>query len=196
MLAKKYIDLDITLPNEECNYYDQISNIWRKTHQIMGVNKISFAVDFPNYNIKTDFYDNDNKCLFGNLFRIWFDEIDSEQDKIENILKANLHNFAKIDCVMENNKTTKNYKAFIMRRIASNVPRHRRSEQKWVDSQIERRSRQKIEQINFPFIRMRSSSGNLFKLVVEKINVDKDINGDPNGYGLSRKTQIISIPDI
>jgi hypothetical protein len=89
------------------------------------------------------------------------------------------------------------YEAFLMHRIPSGVskagPIPIEVKRSMRDKALERRIAQ---QQHLPFVRMRSSTGNGFRLVIERIAASPDQTDDPNGYGLSRSTQIVALPVV
>jgi hypothetical protein len=94
--------------------------------------------------------------------------------------------------------TPQSFEAYLMHRIPSGVSKTRKTIPANVQQALREsaRLRRLTQQQGLPFVRMRSSTGHGFRLVIERIAAAADIGGTPNGYGLSRTTQLVALPVV
>lgn len=162
---------------------------WHHVHQAAVRELIPFAVAFPDWMTKG--------FTMGNRIRV-FTTDSLEADKLLNAL-GSIHghqDIAQETMVYRVQDAAFHYEAYLMRRLPSGVSKNRKTVaiEQAKALQESARMRRMAEQRGLPFVWMRSSTGNQFKLVVERVIVDGETSGRPNGYGLSRSTQIIGLP--
>lgn len=172
---------------------DILSMVWRKVHLLASCNEIKYAVAFPSWN--------GMGRNVGEILRLWF-----YNEEWANKIHDGLTNDEKMpDYVILNrikkicsDKMCFNYEAYFQHRLPGKINKNLRTIP--LEVAIKKRelamARRKAEQANLPHVMMWSSSGNKFQLVFSRKIVDGSYDGEPNGYGLSRKTQIVPIPII
>ncbi|WP_031574711.1 type I-F CRISPR-associated endoribonuclease Cas6/Csy4 [Acidithiobacillus thiooxidans] len=164
---------------------------WHHLHQAAARAKIPFAVAFPDWMNKG--------FTMGNRIRVFTED----RPKAEGIVEAlqripGYQDIADETRVYGVREGASRREAFLMRRLPSGVSKNRKTIPLEMAKELQDRARVRrmAEQRGLPFVWMRSSTGNKFKLVVERLGVEGDASGQPNGYGLSRSTQIIGLPVI
>ena len=183
-----YFDLTL-LENPEIPVWDVLSRVWRGVHGASVKAQVPFAVAFPRYM--------NRGFQLGNVFRVFvssteeaerlYDMIDSRDDLKEWVSGSRIRAASKTD----------RYEAYVMHRLSSStVGLQYRQNEEMLNQQHLRRTRQLAQQQSLPFVRMRSSTGNAFRLVFERVAVAADASGMPNGYGLSRRNSLVAIPVV
>lgn len=179
-----YFDLKIH-EDPEIPSWDLIGRVWRIVHVAGGSTHTPFAISFPNAM---------NKGFgLGQVMRVFttsqehaekmYDSIEAYQGIGDLVEKSRIR---RIDNVSR-------YECYVMQRLSG-------KKDNFVDVEA-RRLRQLAQQQHLPFIRMRTSKGNLFKLVFDRLEFDASqleglSLGEPNGYGLSRRTSLVLLPII
>lgn len=165
--------------------------VWRHLHQAAAKAKIPFAVAFPDWMSKG--------FTMGNRIRVFAEDRSRADSLIEALQRIpGYRDIADETRVYVVREGTSRQEAFLMRRLPSGVSKNRKTVSLELAKELQdhARVRRMAEQRGLPFVWMRSSTGHQFKLVVERIGVEGDSSGLPNGYGLSRATQIVSLPVI
>lgn len=176
------------IPDSDIPLWDSLGQIWRETHRAGSRVGIAFAVAFPEWM-------NEGFSLGGTLrvFTANNDQSNQLCDVIDSIL-----NDVEISRIREvpSDINKLQWEAYRMHRLPGPVSRNRKTVPLDVAIGLLRSARERriAQQQSLPFVRMRSSSGNLFRLVIERIAADPSQQGQPNGYGLSRASQITALP--
>ena len=186
---KYSVYFDLTLREyPDIPLWDTLGRVWRIVHVAGANTQQIFAVAFPKQ-MTTGF-------SLGAVIRVFamsLDAADALYDSIENTPGIeDLLSGSRVRKVNIENVT--GYEAYVMKRISGKVDAKFAADPEKVEMHMQRLLRQKAQQQHLPFVRMRSSTGALFKLVFDRILVDSDSTGAPNGYGLSRKDLIAALP--
>lgn len=187
-MFKSYFNLHLK-PAQDIPRWDVLGRAWREVHRAGAKSAIPFAVAFPEW-MK-------NGYTVGDVLRVFV--LDTEQanrlcDAIEPVLDEG--DIATVSRVLDVPEKAGVWEAYRMRRLSGPVSKNRKTV--LLDAAIEMRhqanSHQRKLQASLPFVWMRSGSGQKFKLVIERVAGDPLWQGEPNGYGLSRATQMIGLP--
>lgn len=184
-----------------------ISRLWRLVHQVSAHQQIPFAVAFPEMR--------ERKSGFGQKMRIFVRTLDNAEILADRMRDALSHRADHIPGVLlmdgvevlSSASAYSAWEAYFMVRIPSGVSRHRKNipldRANALRAQAMDRRLADIRKKGLPSVQMASSSssGNVFRLTVERrVLTEQDgiYSGEqqPNGYGLSRATQIIALPVI
>jgi len=187
-MFRSYFNLQLK-PSQDIPQWDVLGRAWREIHRAGARYDIPFAVAFPDW-MKNGF-------TTGNTLRVF--TIDEEQatrlcDAAEPVLeKEDVGMISRIRVVPSDVSA---WEAYRMHRLSGPVSKNRKSIAPEIAAELRNRARERqiIQQKSLPFVRMRSSKGHGFKLVVERIAANPSQQGRPNGYGLSRASQIIALP--
>ena len=168
----------------------QMSRLWHLVHTSAARSGIAYAVSFPRWML--------GGFGFGDILRVFTADTTSAEalyDPLEQMHQApDLADGSRV----RRAPTPGACEAFLMHRIPSAVSKRRKTVSlERAQALREESLRRRIAwQQHLPFVRMRSSSGNAFRLVVERIAANPDQQGIPNGYGLSRASQIVALPVV
>lgn len=191
MTYTTFFDLVLRPCHDDIPAWDRMGGIWRIVHVAGKRSGVLFAVAFPGW-MREGF------CL-GNTLRVFvsgpggaellYDAIDTApgvQDLVEGLRVRSIK------------AAPAAFEAYLMRRIPSGVSKTRKTLPADVELDLHARARQRrlAQQQGLPYVRMRSSTGNGFRLVIERVHAQGTEDGVPNGYGLSRATQIIALPVV
>jgi CRISPR-associated endoribonuclease Cas6/Csy4 subtype I-F len=166
----------------------RLAQMWHLVHKASARSNTRFAVAFPHW-MQSGFG-------FGDILRIFtenptcaealYGSLETMPQVIDLAVGSRIRPAARCDA----------YEAFLMHRLPSAPSKKRKSvaHERAVELQKDALHRRLVQQQHLPFVRMRSSSGNAFRLVVERITATADQQGTPNGYGLSRTSQIVALP--
>lgn len=182
---KTYFDLSI-IKDAEIAQPVLMGVAWRYVHQASVKASVPFAVAFPKRE--------EGGFSLGGKLRIFTQDMAGSErlyDEIE--LRTGLTNIASLSRIYTA-KDVNVFEAYMMKRIPSGVLKtHTNLEQEKI-VQARAKLRRMAEQRSLPYVWMQSSTSNKFKLVIERVTVSADNKGKPNGYGLSRLSQIIALP--
>lgn len=188
MAYRTYFDLTLQ-PDPEIPVWDRMGALWRLVHQSSAASKTPFAVAFPSWM--------GEGFTFGPVLRV-FARSEAQANAIYDGLDANPRcaDLAKGSRVKTAPPDAVCFEAYRMHRLPSGASKARRTVPLDVAQalQSQARDRRLAQQTAYPFVVMRSSSGHKFRLVVERTAADPVQSGEPNGYGLSRATQIVALP--
>jgi len=192
---KPQVFFDLTQkPDTRSDSWAQIGFFWRKIHCASSVLAIPFAVSFPGW-MQQGFG-------LGSRLRVFFEDTQQADAVFERLAAMPMggddEGFESIVSRTRKATNPKGHEAFLMHRISSGISK-RSSDIAFEDRlamQKMARARRIAQQQHLPFVPMGSSSGNKFRLVIERIAADPSQTGAPNGYGLSRTSQIIALPVI
>lgn len=190
MAFDRYFDL--TLREEtEIPQWDLLGAVWREVHRASGRTGIPFAVAFPKWMTRG--------FTFGETLRI-FTESDAAVQTLYDAVEFETRalDFATGSRVRIA-KDPARFEAYRMHRLPSGVSKTSREiplERRQV-LQEQARQRRLVQQQGLPSVPMRSSTGHPFRLTVERMDCAAETPlGKPNGYGLSRETQIVPVPVV
>lgn len=176
---------------DEAPSWDRLGRIWRITHGASRNIGVPFAVAFPHW-MRDGF-------SLGAILRVFVQDAESAEHLYAALEQVpGITDLAKGSCVRHVSGIPHIFEAYLMRRIPSGISKARKT----VSADTQRllhdkaRLRRLAQQQGLPFVRMRSSTGHGFRLVVERIAASVDAQGAPNGYGLSRATQIVALPVV
>lgn len=190
---------EITVNAEKTNPYLRKGSLvgiaWRQVHQAAARASIPFAVSLPDFQLAFR--------SVGQRLRI-FTEGAAGAEKIlagiRDLPGAETHlTFGAVTAV--DLQKSHAYEAYFMQRLPHS-PSKKRKTIPWeeaVEFQKRAAERRMAEQRHLPFVWMESSTGRTFKLVIERkvaLYGEPPELGQPNGYGLSRKSQVVSLPII
>ena len=184
-----YFDLKLR-PESDIPSWDRLARLWHLVHTAGTHSGTPFAVAFPLWMR--------NGFGFGEVLRVLSDgsvRAEALYDALEKMPQASdLAEGSRVRRAPPSNL----FESFLMHRIPSGVSKNRRLVSLERAQELrEKALRRKIaQQQSLPFVRMRSSSGHAFRLVVERVAADGTESGAPNGYGLSRVSQIVALPVI
>jgi CRISPR-associated endoribonuclease Cas6/Csy4 subtype I-F len=187
MTYKSYTDIRL-LSDPEVPLWDRMGRVWHMTHVASARLNLRFAVSFPGW-MSSGF-------TLGETLRVFCSNSDDSKALLSSLESAsgyaNLVKTAKISTL---NAAPDQYEAYLMHRLPSGISKSGLiSREVKIELQDKAKARRIVQQQHLPFVRMRSSSGNLFRLVVERISANPHQAGRPNGYGLSRITQVVALP--
>lgn len=177
----------VALADAELAPWVQLGRILKLMHGASAATRHPFAIAFPDWM--------EQGFTLGKRLRVF--TLDREAGEgLQDALSPEVEDW----CVSTRVRTapaTDHYVAYLMHRIPSGISRpdapdaqHRR------ELQAQARSRRIAQQQALPFLTMRSSKGHKFRLVIERVTASADASGKPNGYGLSRASQIVALPHL
>ena len=180
---------DLTLHEyPEIPLWDTLSRVWRIVHVAGASTQQTFAIAFPKKMEKG--------FSLGTVVRIF-----TTSEEAANAIYDSIEAAPGIDDLLSKSRIrhvdTANitgYEAYTMKRIAGKLSNALANDPARAEQQAQRILRQKSQQQHLPFVRMRTSKGLLFKLVIEHAFVHPESTGLPNGYGLSRKHDVAALP--
>lgn len=188
MICKHYFDLRLRPSSDDIPTWDRFGRILRAVH-VAGVHSgTPFAIDFPR-SMSEGF-------TLGDTLRV-FVESTSGADKVCDSLDgvdwfADEVEGSRIKVV----GSPKAYSALVHHSIPGGVLKPRDGFS--MEAQAQRRAATKAERYartaHLPYLKIRSSSNKVFNLRLERISATSDQMGSPNGYGVSRPSQIIALP--
>lgn len=184
-----YFDLTMR-PDPDIPVWDCIGQVWRMVHVAGVISGVDFAVAFPGWMAEG--------FTVGNTLRVFAQGAQASERLYDEIEKApRLLEFAEGSRVRSAKNATA-FEAYMMRRVPSGVSKIRKSIP--LDAQLQlqadARARRLAQQQSLPFVRMRSSTGKAFRLTIDRVAAAAEHQGRPNGYGLSRSTQIVALPVV
>lgn len=174
---------------DEAPAWDRLGRVWRLVHGVSRKQDISFAVAFP-YWMQEGF-------TLGPVLRIFMRDRESAERMYDAIEQApGIVDLVTGSRIRRAPEAPAAFEAYIMHRIPSGISKVRKTIPAEVQEILRAAARQRrlTQQQGLPFVRMRSSTGNLFRLVIDRLSAPPDAQGVPNGYGLSRPTQIVALP--
>ncbi len=184
-----YFDLRLR-PEPDIPSWDRLGRLWHLVHAAGARSETAFAVAFPQWMR--------NGFGFGDILRVFT----TDSARAEALYDA-LEQMPQAPDLAEGSRVRRAhpsdaFEAFLMHRIPSGISKHRKTVSLERAQALHQESlrRRIAQQQQLPFVRMRSSSGNAFRLVVERIVANPDQQGAPNGYGLSRASQIVALPVV
>lgn len=170
--------------------WDGIGKLMRQLHGASARTGVPFAVAFPGWMEKG--------FTLGRKLRVWGES----KEAIESLYDAwdatpgatDIAEGGRVRAVMAPTE----FEAFLMHRLPSGISKEERSVPMAVKKELQAKARLRriAQQSVLPSVAMQSSSGNRFRLVIEKIAAEGGEGGKPNGYGLSRKTQVVALPVV
>lgn len=183
---------DLTLHKEpEIPLWDRMGRLLRITHVGSKDTQTPFAIAFPGW--MREGY------TLGDTMRVFVEDENGAVAICESIEAAPGMRDLAIGSRIKKADGSGELEAYLMHRISSGASKGGKIpyEEK-VAYQEQARARRIAEQeaLKLPFLRMRSSSGNGFRLVIERIKVGALTQALPNGYGLSRATQVVALPVV
>ncbi len=184
-----YFDLTIR-PDPDIPSWDCLGQVWRMVHGASAASGVEFAVAFPEW-MRDGF-------TLGKMLRIFTQGSPNSERLYDAIERApRITEFASGSRVRSVKGATA-FEAYMMRRIPSGVSKTVKSLPLDVKVALQdgARMRRLARQQSLPFVRMRSSTGRGFRLVIDRVAASPDQQGRPNGYGLSRMTQIVALPVV
>ncbi|MDA8390732.1 MAG: type I-F CRISPR-associated endoribonuclease Cas6/Csy4 [Gammaproteobacteria bacterium] len=194
MAYTTYFDLSLRpgqADPDEAPAWDRLGRVWRIIHVAGRQAGAPFAVAFPGW-MRDGFG-------LGPTLRVFVEDggvADRLYDAIERAPGIGaLVNGSRVRIVPE---APQSFEAYLMHRISSGISKTRKTIPTDVQQTLREsaRLRRLTQQKGLPFVRMRSSTGHGFRLVVERIAAAGDAKGVPNGYGLSRTTQVVALPVV
>lgn len=191
MAYTTYFDLTLRHDPDGVPLWDRLGRAWRITHVASRQAGAPFAVAFPGW-MREGFG-------LGATLRVFVRGADVADRLYEAIERApgvaDLVDGSRVRSIKGSSGA---FEAYLMHRIPSGVSKTRKAVPADVEEALHRqaRARRLAQQQGLPYVRMRSSTGNGFRLVVERIQVTPADEGIPNGYGLSRATQIVALPIV
>jgi CRISPR-associated endoribonuclease Cas6/Csy4 subtype I-F len=190
MTYRTYFDLKLR-PDPEIPSWDRLGALWRLVHQAGAKSQAPFAVAFPGWMVEG--------FTLGPVFRV-FTRSEAQANTLYDALDANPRcaDLAEGARVKSAPAGSISFEAYRMHRLPSGVSKDRRTVPLDIAQalQVQARERRLAQQTAHPFVIMRSSTGHKFLLVVERMAAQADALGEPNGYGLSRATQIVALPVV
>lgn len=188
-----YFDLRLR-PDPEVPAWDRLGRVLRIVH-VAGANTgtpsgTPFAIAFPDYMLEG--------FSLGQRLRVFTQDTQGAEALYDGIEQAPMAaDLAEGSRVRRAPQGVAEFEAYRMHRIPSGTskggaiaPEVKRE----LQAQARLRRLEQQQQQGLPFLRMRSSTGHGFRLVIERIRADPAQQGKPNGYGLSRQTQIVALP--
>lgn len=174
---------------DEAPAWDRLGRVWRVTHGASQKVDVPFAVAFPGW-MREGFG-------LGPTLRVFVQDAGSAERLYDAIERApGIGDLITGSRVRTAQGTPQAFEAYLMHRIPSGASKARKTIPADVQQTLREsaRIRRLTQQQGLPFVRMRSSTGNGFRLVIERIAAAENAEGTPNGYGLSRATQIVGLP--
>jgi CRISPR-associated endoribonuclease Cas6/Csy4 subtype I-F len=187
MTYRTYFDLTLQ-PDPEIPAWDRMAALWRDVHRASAKSKTPFAVAFPGWM--------GEGFTLGQTLRV-FARGEAGANAIYDVLKSHPQwGDLATGSPVKTAASSAAYEAYRMHRLPSGVSKTRRTVPMDVAQALQSKARERrlAQQTAYPFVVMRSSSGHKFRLVVERIAASADQCAEPNGYGLSRATQIVALP--
>ncbi len=187
MPLETYFDLRLRR-DPDIPAWERLARLWHLVHSAGARSAVPFAVSFPFW-MQGGFG-------FGETLRLFTPDqahAESLYDALEKAPHAaDLAEGSRIRKV----HAPQTFEAFLMHRIPSGPSKVRKNVELERAQELRQQAlrRRIAQQQHLPFVRMRSSSGRTFRLVVERIAASGSETGAPNGYGLSRTSQIVALP--
>lgn len=170
---------------------DALGAVWRVTHACAAQSKTPFAVAFPHYI--------DGRTL-GDVLRV-FTQDERGADSILRGLDQQSHagSVPMPDLISDIGRvqavgTPLGYAAYFQERLPCKLSKRLEGDLEWAKRREDIRRNALARQREYPWAPMESSAGHHFILKVRREVVDPAATGLPNGYGLSRKTQVAPLP--
>lgn len=192
MRPTHYFELTLTPSDSILLYYPTkhilCGAIWRAVHGLAAHLRIPFAIAFPDVS-------NDPPGL-GERLRLFGEGEAAIRTLRDAWMSAPGYQDGASASALHPAPVTPAFEAYFMRRLPS-APSHASKTISLATRtalQDAARERRRIEQVDLPFAWMTSSSGRTFRLVVERLPVTPGHCGLPNGYGLSRATEVLALP--
>jgi CRISPR-associated endoribonuclease Cas6/Csy4 subtype I-F len=190
MSYRIYFDL-VLRPDPEIPPWDRMSALWRAVHRASARSNTPFAVAFPKWMAEG--------FTLGETLRVFTtgeDRANALYDALEQ--QPRWDDLATGSRVRSAPAHATSFEAYRMHRLPSGVAKKRRTVPLDVAQALQARARDRRlkQQAAYPFVIMRSSSGHRFRLVIERLAADPGQSGEPNGYGLSRATQLVALPVV
>lgn len=189
MPLETYFDLRLRR-DPDIPVWDRLGRLWHLVHSAASRSAVPFAVSFPFW-MQGGFG-------FGETLRLFTPDqahAESLYDALEKAPHAaDLAEGSRIRKV----HAPQTFESFLMCRIPSGSSKARKNVEFERAQELRQQAlrRRIAQQQHLPFVRMRSSSGHAFRLVVKRIAASGAETGAPNGYGLSRTSQIVALPVI
>jgi CRISPR-associated endoribonuclease Cas6/Csy4 subtype I-F len=168
--------------------WDRFGRLLRALHVAGAQTEAKFAIDFPDWMIES--------FSLGDRLRI-FGENSTELNKVYDSLESCAWLEDEVEAGrIRTVKDVKGYCALMHHGFGGGVIKARGA----LDLQAVKATEERKKLTFFaktqalPYIKILSSSGNQFTLRLERIMASESDRGDPNGYGVSRPTQIIALP--
>lgn len=184
---RTYFDLRLQ-PDPEIPAWDRMGALWRIVHRASAQSKTPFAVAFPEW-MREGF-------TLGQTLRV-FTLGETGANALYDVLErqpqwGDLATGSRV----RSSAASVSFEAYCMHRLPSGVSQTRRTVSLDAARELQAKAKERrlAQQTGLPFVVMRSSSGHKFRLVIERIAVSPEQCGEPNGYGLSRSTQIVPLP--
>ena len=163
---------------------------WRVLHAICANRSIAFAMGFPEYQLV------DN--VLGRTLRVYFESREQAQEVAEALDASGKFPDVVIEFIRTISEAEKSgpQAVYFMRRIPGkpSVKPGQEGYEEAASRQERHRRRARTLQAGLPYLFMRSSQGHEFRLVVERVDVEQPAEGTPNGYGLSRRSSVVTVP--
>jgi CRISPR-associated endoribonuclease Cas6/Csy4 subtype I-F len=177
-----------------------LSQAWRQLHTRAARHEhVVFAVDFPG----VQDLGSAKGFALGRTLRAFTEEreaADSLADALDRLLDANTHLVHRTRAALAPQAAGQpGWRIWNMQRLSglrlpAATPLQER--QAAMARRFELVEQQRARQAQLPFVWMRSSTGQVFKLVLAQQTTEIAAFGEPNGYGLSRKSQQVSVPVV
>lgn len=179
-----------------------LSQAWRQLHTRASRHEhVAFAVDFPEIVAQQPGAARD--FPLGSTLRAFTEEreaADALADALDHLLDASTHHVRRTRAALAPADSAKlGWRIWHMQRLSGmRLPASTPVQER--QAALARRfalvEQQRARQASLPFVWMRSSTGQVFKLVLEHELTSIPAFGEPNGYGLSRKSQQVSVPAV
>lgn len=186
MAYRDYFDLSI-IPDEMMPRNMVMSKLWRELHRAGAHANTSFAVAFPRY----------GENGLGSVLRVFAGNAADARFLQEYMGRLTVvRDYAYTSDILVTH--SQRYEAFMMARITSGPSKAYKRSRQDVATEVQRlaRDRRIRAQRHLPFAHMTTSTNLHFRLVVNRVSLDADSFGLPNGYGLSRSTQVVALPVV
>lgn len=188
MICSSYFDLKLRPSADDITNWDRFGRLIRALHVGATQTNVKFAIDFPEW-MREGFSLGDRIRVFGsesNSLNQLYDSIEAcswFEDEVES---------GRIRTVKE----VKGYHALLHHSFGGGVIKDRKGIglDKIRETQAQRKMAFMAKAQSLPYIKILSSTGKQFCLRLERIHATQSDTGEPNGYGVSRPTQIIALP--
>ena len=163
---------------------------WRVLHALCANRGVPFVMGFPEYQL----FD----ATVGRTLRVYFESRAQAEEIAQALCDDGKFPDASIQLIRDISDAERSgtQAVYMMRRMPgkSSTKPGQDGYEEALARQEQLRSKARTLQAGLPYLPMHSSQGHAFRLVLERVDREDPVEGMPNGYGLSRRNAMVSVP--